>query len=108
MSSVPPNLVGPILQSHATQRQASDVRRAETTQQERAERLQHLATDKHDSTVETTDGDTQVHPDAEGSGGNQGRSFTEPEEDLDTSALGSPDPTDPLDGQSGRVIDLEA
>ncbi len=103
MSSVPPNLVGPILQSGLVQRQVSKVRDNERAAQVNADRSQNLAIDEKDTTVETTDNDTQVHTDAEG-GGSQGRAFTEPEENEEQGALDEERP----DGDHGRHIDLEA
>lgn len=103
MSSVPPNLVGPILQSNLTQRQISRVRDNERSQESSSQRQQANAIDERDSTVETTDGDTQVHSDAEGMG-SQGRAFTgsEPDEQAPADQELLPDQ------QEGRHIDLEA
>ena len=106
MSSVPPNLVGPILQSHLTQRQVSGVRDNEQAQKTNAERKQTAAVDEEDTTVDTGDEATQVHTDAEGSG-SQGRAFANPDQNEE------PDPqaqdTDlPPDAEEGRHIDLEA
>ena len=79
MSSVPPNLAGSILQSHLVQRQVSQVRNNEEASRTNAARQQAASADEKDTTVGTADSDTQVHSDAEGSGG-QGRAFTPPEE----------------------------
>jgi len=103
MSTVPPNLVGPILQSGLMQRQVSPVRDNERAQETNAQRQQSNQINEKDSTVETTDDDTQVYTDAEG-GGSQGRTFSEPEEA----------PQQPADSESndkreeGRLIDFEA
>jgi hypothetical protein len=105
MSAVPPNFVGPILQSHLTQRQVSQVRDKEEVQRSEADRRNAAAIDEQDSTVETTDNDTQVHTDAEGAG-SQGRAFTEAEEAEEEQAEESTRPT-PF-GPTGRNIDFEA
>ncbi len=102
MSSLPPNLAGSILQGHLTQRQVSAAQNREKNQRANADRQQTAAIDEQDSTVETTDEDTQVHTDAEG-GGSQGRSFTEPQEEADQA-----ENQNPPDGDSGHHIDLEA
>lgn len=103
MSAVPPNLVGPILQTPLVQRQVAAVRDAERAQGAIAQRQTAAAVDATDSTVETTDNDTQVHTESEGQG-SQGRAFSEPD--------GEPTATEPPapDGeqQEGRLIDLEA
>lgn len=103
MSTLPPNLVGPILQSNLTQRKAAQIQDSERNQRTNADRRQTKAIDEQDSTVETTDNDTQVHSDAEGSG-SQGRPFTE-----------TPEPETPADefehnpdDDHGQHIDLEA
>jgi len=101
MSTLPPNLVGPILQSALVQRQVSQVRDSERAQEANAQRQQSNVISEKDSTVETTDDDTQVYSDAEG-GGSQGRPFTEQEE--------SKDQTDETQEilEEGRLIDFEA
>ena len=103
MSTVPPNLVGPILQSNLTQRQVSQDRDNERAQETSAQRQQSNAINEKDSTVETTDDDTEVYADAEG-GGSQGRTFTEPEEVQEQVA----DTDAPLESEEGRHIDFEA
>ncbi len=103
MSTVPPNLVGPILQSNLAQRQVSQVRDNERAQETNAKRQQSNLISEKDSTVETTDDDTQVYSDAEG-GGSKGREFTEPEEPQDQPAESDSD----ADLEEGRLIDFEA
>jgi hypothetical protein len=101
MSSVPPNLVGPILQTPLAQRQVSAVRGNEDAQRASAARKQGLTSQEQASTVETTDSDTQIHTDAEGTG-SQGRAFSEQpgdEEPLENA---------PDDPDEGRLLDLEA
>ena len=103
MSAVPPNLVGPILQSHMMQRQASSVRDNEEAQKATAARQQGVASDEKDNTVETTDDDTQVHADAEGTG-SQGRTFSESTEPHEETP-----PTDHnQDENGGHIIDIQA
>jgi len=105
MSSVPPNLVGPILQSNLAQRQVSGVRDNEEAQKTNANRRQAAALDATDTTVGTDDEDAQIHTDAEGTG-SQGRSFTNPEEaeELEGEAAESDLPSD----DEGHHIDLQA
>ena len=105
MSSVPPNIVGPILQSNLTQRQVSTVRNSEDAQKANANRQQTAAADASDTTVETDDQDVQVHTDAEGSG-SQGRAFSHPEEPAESSEEEA-DSSSP-DGDEGQNIDLKA
>lgn len=102
MSSVPPNLVGPILQTPLAQRQVSALRDAERTHADNAKRQQVAALDANDTTVETTDNDTQVHTDSEGQG-SQGRQFNDSDEESPPE-----DAPRPGDGEQGLHIDLEA
>lgn len=102
MSAVPPNLVGPILQSPLAQHHVASIRNNEEAQRASAARQQGRVSEQHDKTVETTDSDTQVHTDAEGSG-SQGRAFS------DASDQGADTAPAPLvEGDEGRLIDLEA
>ena len=103
MSSVPPNLVGPILQSNLAQRQVSQVRDNERAQETNAKRQQSNLISEKDSTVETTDDDTQIYADAEDTG-SQGRAFSEPEEDQEPPADSDTD----TEREEGRHIDFEA
>lgn len=103
MSSLPPNLVGPILQSGLAQRQVARIRDNTQAQESSLRHQQANAIDQQDSTVETTDGDTQVHSDAEGMG-SQGRAFAggQGDEKQEAGSDESPDTTE------GRHIDLQA
>lgn len=78
-SSLPPNLVGSILQSHLTQRKTSVTQDSARDEQVNAAQRQSKAIDERDTTVETSDEDTRISPDSQGSGG-QGREFTSPED----------------------------
>lgn len=101
MSAIPPNLVGPLMQSSLVQGQVSAVRDSENAHRASSERRLTGAILEADSTVETTDSDTQVFTDAEG-GGSQGRAFSEPDDQQS-----APDAVrDSLDG--GDHIDLTA
>jgi len=103
MSSLPPNLVGSILQSHLAARQVSNAKDTKRAHDASASQQQTAAIDEQDSTVETDDSDTQVHTDAEGLG-SQGRAFSEPEnkdDQLEQTEVQYPD-------QEGRNIDLKA
>ena len=78
MSTIPPNWMGSVIQSHGAQDRAAEAKNRErTADAERAgkdgfsERLQDV--------IENTDRDTQVYSDAEGTG-SQGRPFSEEEE----------------------------
>ncbi|HSW46937.1 MAG TPA: hypothetical protein VLM89_15350 [Phycisphaerae bacterium] len=103
MSTLPPNLVGPILQSHLTQRQAAAVRDIERASAAVDLRQQKTIIDEKGSIVETTDNDTQVYSDAEGTG-SQGRPFSEQQQEPDQPADQNPPP----DGDEGRNLDIEA
>ena len=102
MSTLPTNIVGTVLQSTLVQRQVSTVRDKEKASSAVDLRQQATIIDEKGSTVETTDGDTQVYTDAEGTG-SQGRPFSEQEQ---------PDqPTDeksPPEGDEGTHLDIEA
>jgi hypothetical protein len=105
MSAVPPNYVGPILQSGLTQREVSRVRDNDRAQADYAARRQSSASDEHDTTINTDDGDTQVDPDAEGTG-SQGRAFTQGEEQPEPQEE-QKQPADPFENE-GQNIDLQA
>ncbi len=81
-SSLPPNLVGSILQSHLTQRQTSVTQDSARAEQVNAAQRQSKAIDEADTTVETTDEDTRISPDSQGGGG-QGRAFSSPENEAE-------------------------
>lgn len=102
MSSIPPNLVGPILQTPFVQSQAAAARGVDDAQRANAERRGNLAAIDADTTIEATDTDMQVFTDAEGSG-SQGRAFSDqnPEQPPD-------EPPPPEDPNAGRILDLEA
>ena len=73
MSTIPPNLVGPIIQSAAAQKQAARALEGEREQQSNAVVTGNKMSEKAAEAVGETDNDSRVHTDAEGSGG-QGRS----------------------------------
>jgi hypothetical protein len=100
MSTLPTSMVGSILQGPLTQHQVSALRDSERAQRAVAQRQQVLAVTEKDSTVETTDNDTQVHTDSEGQG-SQGRAFSEPEDN-------SPETPGPPSPDEGHLIDFEA
>ena len=72
MSTIPPNLVGPIIQSGAAQKQAARVLEGEREQQSNAVVAGNKISEKAAGTVGETDNDSRVHADAEGSGGQGG------------------------------------
>jgi len=85
------------------QQHASSVRDTEAAHSAIARRQQSSAIDEQGSIVETTDSDTQVHSEAEGTG-SQGRAFSETaDEQRDTA-----DNTSDSDSLEGLHIDLEA
>lgn len=106
MSSVPPNLVGPILQSNLTQRQVSQVRDNAQVQEATARRQTAAVASEKSNAVETDDNDTAVHADAEGAG-SQGRAFTSPEDEEQPSNVEPADHENDADDE-GRHIDFEA
>lgn len=102
MSTLPTNIVGTVLQSTVVQRQVSAVRDTERASSAVDLRKQATIIDEKGSTVETTDGDTQVYADAEG-GGSQGRPFSSerpPEEPAEEKRTPQ--------GDEGTILDLEA
>lgn len=101
MSTLPPNLVGPILQTPLAQRQISNLRDSDGVQRANAQRLQTASAAEKDSTIETADNDTQVHTDSEGQG-SQGRAFSDSEPENP-----SP-PPDEAAPEEGRTIDFKA
>jgi type IV secretory pathway TrbL component len=103
MTALPPNMVGSVLQSHLAQHQVSVARETEESQRDNASRRQASAADERDTTVGTTDTDTQIHSDAEGTG-SQGRAFNSPEEEVEQDA----DELPPPQGDEGRNLDLTA
>ena len=102
MSTLPTNIVGTVLQSTIVQRQVSAVRDTERASAAVDLRKQASIIDEKGTTVETTDGDTQVYSDAEG-GGSQGRPFSS-EEKQEEPAKEKPTPQ----GDEGTLLDLEA
>jgi hypothetical protein len=102
MSTLPTNIVGAVLQSTVMQRQVSTVRDTERAASTVDLRQQASIIDEKGSTVETTDGDTQIYSDAEGTG-SQGRPFT-PEEQKEEPAEQERTP----EGDEGTILDLKA
>ncbi len=102
MSTLPTNIVGTVLQSTLVQRQVSASRDTERASSAVDLRQQATIIDEKGSTVETTDGDTQVYSDAEGTG-SQGRPFSG-QEQPDQPA----DQDSPPEGDEGTHIDIEA
>jgi len=85
MSSVPPNIVGPIMQAVVQQQQASQADDANQARRSAQSRQMAQRSEQAQNAVEDTDDDTTVHSEA-GQGGGQGRAFSEtPEEAGDES-----------------------
>lgn len=106
MSSIPPNIVGPILQAGITQRQASRILENEREQQQAAAESTGKLHDRLEA-VDETDNDTKVNTDAEGLG-SQGRFTAESDDGSSTET-----PTDSAGGitrdDDGQLhLDLEA
>ncbi len=72
MSTIPPNIVGPIVQSGAAQKQAARALEGEREQQSNAVAAGNKMSEKAAETVGEADNDSRVHADAEGSGGQGG------------------------------------
>jgi hypothetical protein len=102
MSTLPTNIVGTVLQSTLVQRQVSTVRDTERASATVDLRQQATIIDEKGSTVETTDGDTQIYSDAEGTG-SQGRPFSSEEQPEETAEQ----KTTP-EGDEGTILDIEA
>ena len=100
MSAIPPNLAGPILQTPMVQGQIASIRDNEEAHKASAERRQTTAVTESDSIVETTDNDTEVYADAEGSG-SQGRAFSDEDQEKESEIKAPNDDDTPH-------IDLEA
>lgn len=80
MSAIPPNFIGSAIQSGQAQRQAGESREVEELRNANANAKQVARNEEMDSTVETTDADTQVN--TEGGGlGSQGRQSAEESEE---------------------------
>ena len=101
MSTIPPNWMGSVLQSHGAQDRAAEAKNKErTADAERAgkngfsERLQDV--------IENTDRDTQIYADAEGTG-SQGRPFSEEETEEEEKQRDSAD-----DDEGLGNLDVEA
>ncbi len=86
MSTIPPNLVGPIIQSAAAQKQAARALEGEREQQSNAVATGNKISEKAAEMVGEADNDSRVHTDAEGSGGQRGSTgdeHTESKHDAD-------------------------
>ena len=107
MSSIPPNVVGPIVQSNATQQQAAKALERERLQQSNAVDAGNKLSEKAADTVDETGSDTRVDADSEGAG-SQGR-FTGDEQSEKKQE--EDQPTDSgirRDGDGQLHVDLEA
>jgi hypothetical protein len=103
MSSIPPNIIGSVLQSGPAQReQAREIDVAKSSQAEAARRA--AAGPDAFIEIEATDADTQVHTDGGGLG-SQGRHDAPPEE---PAAAAVDDPAVTLDEMGRPHLDLSA
>ncbi len=105
MSTIPPNIVGPIVQSGAAQKQAARALEGEREQQSNAVAAGNKMSEKAAGTVGETDNDSRVHTDAEGSGG-QGRGAGE--EHAESKHDDNPDSGIRRDDEGQLHVDLEA
>ena len=80
MAGIPSDIAGSALQAGFVQREASRTADAARAGQVHASERRLRAVDETAGNVETTDNDTQVYADAEGTGG-QGRTFSEESEE---------------------------
>lgn len=95
MSAIPPNLVGPILQSPAAQQQAARVLEKERAQQSDAAAKTGRLTDRAAESIGESDNDARVDADAEGAG-SQGR-FSDDKLQDDESEAGADQPSTATD-----------
>ncbi len=105
MSTIPPNLVGPIVQSGAAQKQAARALEGEREQQSNAVVAGKKMSEQAADTVGEADNDSRVHADAEGSG-SQGRS--EGEEHAESKHDDNADAGIRRDDDGQLHVDLEA
>jgi len=101
MSLEPPNLVGPILQSHLMRQEVEKLRRNEHADKTDTSRAPEAA-GQDDRTVKTDDSDTRVFSDAKGLG-SQGRDSCESQDEKRP-----PDDTGDPDPPTGTHIDVLA
>jgi hypothetical protein len=106
MSTVPPNIVGPILQTVVQQQQAAQTDDAEKSRGNEQSQRMAQRSDRAEHTVSDTDSDTAIDAEA-GQGGGQGRAFSEQPEEQ------APEPQGPSDGvthdEDGRAhVDIQA
>ncbi len=102
MSTIPPNWLGSIIQTHGAQDRAAEAKNKERAADAERAGKEGFA-DRLQDIIENTDRDSQVYADAEGAG-SQGRPFSEEEEEQDQSQDSDPDG----DEQELGSIDLEA
>jgi len=107
MSEIPSDVAGSALQAGFQAGNVAQARDAERAGQANAAKTTARAADEAGSTVETTDNDTQVYADAEGTG-SKGRPFEE--EQLEESPTDQEQPEDGITtSQDGHQhLDIEA
>ena len=107
MSTLPPNLVGPILQAGTTQRQAARALENEREQQSNAAAAGSKARDRATEAIGEADNEARVHSESEG-GGSQGREFTENNADQTAEDAKGDDQGIRRDDEGQLHVDLEA
>ena len=109
MSGIPSDVAGSALQAGTQARQVAGVRDSERTGQAHAAKDTARAADEAGSTVETTDNDTAVFADAEGTG-SKGRSLEEePLEETPSEARQDHDDDGVTTSDDGQMhLDIEA
>ena len=107
MSTIPPNIVGPILQAGTTEKQASRALESEREQQSNAVAAGSKISAQAADTVGETDNDARVHTDAEGTG-SQGRHSGEEQDDKKRDEGQSQEHGIHRDDEGQLHVDLEA
>ena len=106
MSTVPPNIVGPIVQTVVQQQQAAQTDDAEKARGTEQSQRMAQRSDRAEHTVSDTDSDTAVDAEA-GQGGGQGRAFSEQPEEPTPESQGPPDGV--THDEDGRAhVDIQA
>ncbi len=107
MSTIPPNIVGPIAQSVQQQRSTARALEAERDQQANAAEVGNRSSQRSAEAIDEADNDTQVHTDAEGLGG-QGRHHADEHPEHHTHDPPSPEAGIQQDADGHLHLDVEA
>lgn len=108
MSSIPPNVVGSVLQSGVAQQAQSQPKdRAENEQTDASRELTGRAGTEDILEIEETDGKTKINADG-GGGGSQGRHDAPPEEDEAVDEVADQQPGIRRDEDGRERLDISA